>query len=103
MTGGTDQAGEINRRLAYAAQETGIAMGLGSQRAAIEHPELTPTFQVRQVAPDILLFANLGAVQLNYGYGITECQRAVEMVEEASKIREAALPQMGIFRPKPGK
>ena len=80
MTGGTDQAGKINRILAEAAQETGIAMGLGSQRAAIENPGLSSTFQVRQFAPDVLLFANLGAVQLNYGYGIEQCQRAVDMI-----------------------
>ena len=53
MTGGTEQAGNINRTLAEAAQETGIAMGIGSQRAAIENPELSDTFQVRQVAPDL--------------------------------------------------
>ena len=81
MTGGTEEAGEINQRLAEAAQETGIAMGVGSQRAAIEDPSQIPTFKIcRDVAPDILLFANLGAVQLNYGYGINECQRAVEMI-----------------------
>ncbi len=80
MTGGTDEAIDINRRLAIAAQEAGIAMGLGSQRAAIEHPEQAESFQVRKYAPDILLLANLGAVQLNYGYGVDECRRAVEMV-----------------------
>jgi isopentenyl-diphosphate delta-isomerase len=81
MTGGTEEAGEINQRLAEAAQEVGVAMGVGSQRAALEHPEQTPTFSItREVAPDILLFANLGAVQLNYGYGVDECRRAVEMI-----------------------
>jgi isopentenyl-diphosphate delta-isomerase len=80
MTGGTADAEIINLRLAEAAQEVKIAMGVGSQRAAIEHPEQAKTFQVRRVAPDILLFANLGAVQLNYGYGIEECRRAVEMI-----------------------
>jgi len=80
MTGGTSQAQRINQTLAEAAQQAGIAMGLGSQRAALERPELAETFQVRKFAPDILLFANLGAVQLNYGYGVDECRRALEMI-----------------------
>jgi isopentenyl-diphosphate delta-isomerase len=86
MTGGTDEARQINRNLALAAQEAGIAMGLGSQRAAIERPALADTFRVRDVAPDIVLFANVGAVQLNYGYGIEQCQRAVDMVEADALI-----------------
>ena len=80
MTGGTADAESINMRLAEAAQEMGIAMGVGSQRAAIENLDQAKTFQVRRVAPDILLFANLGAVQLNYGYGIEQCRLAVEMI-----------------------
>ncbi len=86
MTGGTSEAREINRTLAAAAQEMGIALGLGSQRAAIENTTLADTYQVRDIAPDILLFANLGAVQLNYGYGVDECQRAVDMVEADALI-----------------
>jgi isopentenyl-diphosphate delta-isomerase len=80
MTGGTDQAQQINRRLAEAAQATGIAMGLGSLRALLEQPETIDTYHVRPWAPDILLLANLGAVQLNYGYDASDCLRAVEMV-----------------------
>lgn len=81
MTGGTEEAGVINQRLAEAAQEVGVAMGVGSQRTALEHPEQTPTFSiVRKTAPDILLFANLGAVQLNYGYNVDHCRRAVDMI-----------------------
>ncbi len=86
MTGGTPEAERINLRLAEAAQLKGIAMGLGSQRVALEHPEQAITFQVRRVAPDILLFANLGAVQLNYGYTVDHCRRAVEMVEADALI-----------------
>lgn len=81
MTGGTERAESVNRRLAIAAQEHGWAMGLGSLRAAVEHTELAGSFQVRRYAPDILLIANLGAVQLNYGFGVEQCRRAVEMVE----------------------
>ena len=80
MTGGTADAESINLRLAEAAQEMKIAMGVGSQRAAIENPEQAKTFQVRRVARDILLFANLGAVQLNYGYGVDQCRQAVDMI-----------------------
>jgi isopentenyl-diphosphate delta-isomerase len=86
ITGGTDQAAGLNRTLAQAAQQMHIAMGVGSQRAAIEDPELAATYQVRGYAPDILLLANLGAVQLNYGYGIDQCRRAVEMIEADALI-----------------
>ncbi len=86
MTGGTDEAARINRNLAIAAQEVGLAMGVGSQRAALNDPTTAKTFQVRQYAPDILLFANLGAVQLNYSYGIEECRLAVEMIEADALI-----------------
>ncbi len=86
MTGGTAEAHRINRNLAIAAQEHRVALGIGSQRAAIEHPELAPTFQVRSEAPDIVLFANLGAVQLNYGYTVEHCRRAVEMIEADALI-----------------
>jgi isopentenyl-diphosphate delta-isomerase len=87
MTGGTEEAGEINQRLAEAAQEVGLAMGVGSQRAALEHSEQIPTFAItRYVAPDILLFANLGAVQLNYGYSIDQCRKAVDMIQADALI-----------------
>lgn len=86
MTGGTERAATINRTLAQAAQEAGIAMGLGSLRAALEDPALAASYAVRAVAPDILLFANLGAVQLNYGYGVAECRRAVDLVQADALI-----------------
>jgi isopentenyl-diphosphate Delta-isomerase len=86
MTGGTADAEVINLRLAEAAYVMRLAMGVGSQRAAIEHPEQARTFQIRRVAPDILLFANLGAVQLNYGYGIDQCRKAVEMIQADALI-----------------
>ncbi|MFH1185073.1 MAG: type 2 isopentenyl-diphosphate Delta-isomerase [Chloroflexota bacterium] len=86
MTGGTQQAARINGRLAKAAAATGVAIGVGSQRAAIEKPELARSFQIRRHAPDALLFANLGAVQLNYGYDLDECRRAVEMIQADALI-----------------
>lgn len=99
MTGGTGDAGPINRNLAAAAQATGIAMGVGSQRAALESAELAATFRVRDLAPDILLFANLGAVQFNYGYTVEHCRRAVEMIEadalilHLNAVQEAVQPE----------
>lgn len=63
MTGGTEQAAELNRALATVAQKCGLGMGVGSQRAMLLDPEQTQTYSVRQSAPDILLLANLGAVQ----------------------------------------
>ncbi len=86
MTGGTDLARRINFNLAAACQENQIAMGVGSQRAAIEDPSLAGSLQVRPVAPDILLLANIGAVQLNYGYGPDQCRRAVDMIEADALI-----------------
>lgn len=86
MTGGTREAERINLNLAAAAQEAGVPMGVGSQRAALEEPELAATFQVRKEAPDILLFANLGAVQLNYGITVDDCRRAVDMIEADALI-----------------
>ena len=86
MTGGTSQAAKINQTLAEAAQKYRMAMGVGSQRAGIEHPELMTTFKVRAFAPDILLFANLGAVQLNYTYTVEHCKAAVDALEADALI-----------------
>ena len=86
MTGGSESSLEINHRLALAAQQTGAALGLGSIRAGLEHPELAYTFQIRKFAPDILLLANLGAVQLEYGYTVETCQRAVDLMDADALI-----------------
>ncbi len=81
MTGGTAAAAQINERLARIAEDFGVALALGSVRAAVENESLAPTFRVRRWAPHVFLMCNLGAVQLNYGYGLNECKRAVEITE----------------------
>ena len=99
MTGGTEKAAVINRHLAEAAQQAGIAMGLGSQRSAVEDAGLARTFHVRQYAPNILLFANIGAVQLNYGFTTNHLRNLVEMVEadalvlHLNALQEALQPE----------
>ncbi|WP_245915947.1 type 2 isopentenyl-diphosphate Delta-isomerase [Merismopedia glauca] len=86
MTGGTEVAKTINYRLAEVAQHHKLAMGVGSQRVIIEKPEVADTFAVRAIAPDILLFANIGAVQLNYNYGLSQCLKVVEILEADALI-----------------
>lgn len=99
LTGGTVEGGRINRNLAKAAQKIGVALAVGSQRIAIENPKTGETFKIRDIAPDILLLANLGAVQLNYGYGVRECQKAVEMIRadglilHLNPLQEAIQPE----------
>jgi len=99
MTGGTEKALQINRSLAESAQANRIAMGVGSQRAALEDPSSKSSFLVRDFAPDVLLFANLGAVQLNYGFALDECQRAVDMIQadalalHLNPLQEALQPE----------
>jgi isopentenyl-diphosphate Delta-isomerase len=99
MTGGANQAMHINLHLAEAAEALGVAMGVGSQRAALARGTLSNTYQVRKVAPRTLLLANIGAVQLNYGFGVDECRRAVDMIEadalilHLNALQEAVQPE----------
>jgi isopentenyl-diphosphate delta-isomerase len=99
MTGGTEEATEINRNLARAAEQAGIAVGVGSQRKAFENPEVAQSFQIRPFAPTVPILANLGAVQLNYGFDVDHCRRAVEMIEadalvlHLNPLQEAIQPE----------
>ena len=99
MTGGTERAHVINVRLATAAQERRLAMGLGSCRVLLEHPEVLPTFDMRDVAPDVPLLANIGAVQLNRGVGVSECRRLLDMLRadalvlHLNPLQEALQPE----------
>lgn len=100
MTGGSsERLGRINRHLAEAAERCGVAMGVGSQRVMLEHPEAGGSFDLRPVAPTALLFANLGAVQLNYGLGLAECRRVVDhlradaLIFHCNPLQEAVQPE----------
>lgn len=77
MTGGEELGGRINRALAEAAQRRGVGFMLGSQRVMLERPEARASFQVRDLAPDVLLVGNLGLAQFVGGYGLAEAERAV--------------------------
>lgn len=85
MTGGFGMGGEINANLAKAAAEVGVAMGVGSQRAAIEKPELEATYSVVKDHDVPLRFANLGAPQLvpqgsKRAYGVADAKKAMDMI-----------------------
>jgi isopentenyl-diphosphate delta-isomerase len=99
MVGGTDQAGRLNRALAEAAQELRLAMGVGSGRVLLEDPSVLRTFDIRAAAPDVLLCANLGAVQLNKGYGVDDCRRLIDLLGadaltlHLNAVQEAVQPE----------
>ncbi|WP_407271956.1 type 2 isopentenyl-diphosphate Delta-isomerase [Radiobacillus sp. PE A8.2] len=79
MTGGAALAETINRNLATAAEAKGWTIALGSTRALVESKEYRASFQVREYAPNTPIIANLGAVQLNYGFGIEECRKIIDI------------------------
>ena len=86
MTGGHPDAAALNATLGEAAQQLGLPVGVGSQRAALVAPELAPTFAaVRERAPDAVVIGNVGAVQLvpqgeTPPLGPDDLVRAVDMV-----------------------
>ncbi|MGD0804408.1 MAG: type 2 isopentenyl-diphosphate Delta-isomerase [Candidatus Bathyarchaeia archaeon] len=82
ITGGTEYAERINCTLAKVAQKTGIGIGVGSQRIAIQQPEVERTFRVvRDNAPNSLVIGNLGCPQLSLGWGFDEAKKVVDMIE----------------------
>jgi len=87
ITGGAQEALKINASIAEAVEELGLGMGVGSQRAALENPDLGRTYSiVRKKAPNAFLAANIGAPQITRSYTMRELQKAVEMIEADALI-----------------
>ena len=100
MTGGTEEATQINAAIAEAVETLGLGMGVGSQRAAIEDQKLEKTYAIaRKKAPNAFLIANIGGVQLVHGYGIKEVRKVVEMIDanavaiHLNALQEAVQPE----------
>ncbi len=100
MTGGDHElVRTINKNCAIAAQETGVAMGVGSQRVMFKNVKAEKSFDLRSFAPNALLFANLGAVQFNYGFDLMHCKRAIEILDadalyfHLNPLQEAIQPE----------
>lgn len=100
MTGGTEQAIQINSSIAQAVEKLGLGMGVGSQRAAIEDQKLEETYSItRKMAPNAFLIANIGGVQLVHGYGLKEVKKVVEMIDadavavHLNALQEAVQPE----------
>ncbi len=100
MTGGTEEAIEINQNIAVAVEHLGLGMGLGSQRAVIENYSLEKTYSVaRKAAPNAFLIANIGGIQLVRGYGVNEVKKIVEMIDadavaiHLNALQEAIQPE----------
>ena len=81
MTGGDHELVRmINTNLAKAAEQCGVAMAVGSQRVMFTHPAAEASFALREHAPTTVLIGNVGGVQLNYGFDLDKCRRAVEVL-----------------------
>jgi isopentenyl-diphosphate delta-isomerase len=100
MTGGPELAVTINHNLAIACEELQIPLAVGSQRVAIEGDDLGGLGkELRQLAPRIPILANIGAAQLNTGFGLAEAQRAVDMlgadalIIHLNPLQEAVQPE----------
>jgi isopentenyl-diphosphate Delta-isomerase len=97
MTGGTEEAGVINERLARAACEHGLAVVLGSGRALLEDPSLLPTYRSADRPP--LLLGNLGAAQIRLDDAPTRAERLIELLDadgltvHLNAIQEAVQPE----------
>ncbi|MEM8581198.1 MAG: type 2 isopentenyl-diphosphate Delta-isomerase [Pseudomonadota bacterium] len=100
MTGGSSEdILSINRNLATAAEACGVALGVGSQRVMFTNPNARASFDLRPYAPTTVLVANVGAVQLNKGFGAPEFESAIEILQadglylHLNPLQEAIQPE----------
>src|SRR5712691_591082 len=105
LTGGHPDVTSINRNLARAAEQYGLALGVGSQRAGIVNPEVAASYAVtRDHAPKTFLIANIGAPQLieqsrHAAFTLEQVQRAIDMIGanalavHMNSLQEAAQPE----------
>jgi isopentenyl-diphosphate delta-isomerase len=99
MTGGVAIAKTVNRTLASTAQRYRLPIGLGSGRVLLENPDVIDTFYIRDIAKDVPIFVNLGAVQLNKGIDATQCKQLIEMLDadgiilHLNALQEALQPE----------
>ncbi len=94
ITGGHPYSKSINKKLAIAVEDKNIALGVGSQRAAIEHPELSDTYTVvRDNAPNCLLIGNIGAPQLDLAQDAVEMLDADILAIHLNPLQEAIQPE----------
>lgn len=100
MTGGDgDEIKRINRNLAQAAEECGVAMAVGSQRVMFSNKKARQSFELRDLAPSTVLISNIGAAQLNTGFDDTHCQSAIDVLQadgmylHLNPLQEAIQPE----------
>lgn len=100
MTGGSEHSMNINKNIAIAAEETGVAFGVGSMRITLVNEEAKKSFSlVREHAPNAFIFANIGAVQLNYGVKLDQIKSIIDLIKadalylHLNPLQEALQPE----------
>ncbi|HUX13851.1 MAG TPA: type 2 isopentenyl-diphosphate Delta-isomerase [Spirochaetia bacterium] len=97
MTGGAEAAYEVNKKLAAAAQQAGVPVGMGSIRILFRKPEVLPHFQLKKFAPDVPVVANIGAIQIRD----VESAKIIELLKrlEVQGLAVHLNPAQELFQP----
>lgn len=99
MTGGAEKVGDINKNLAIACEKEKVALALGSMRIVLKDKTSIRSFDIRSLCPSIPIFANMGLVQLNYGYGAKEINTLIDSIDadgiflHVNHMQEAIQPE----------